>query len=361
MGKIGTRRVMIALPILVICAAFATVSAAAFRGHEGLEVNPRFLVGSRENKDQLRALFLLLDAESNSPEENFAVVREISNNFFRAGEYGRLINFLGNRTVRFPEDRYNAHHLLMIAYAYMRQGSLPIAARYFDLIVKNYPDLTVNGQSIHLACLLQLIELNGDPERQVWLYRELISRFPTEVDLGVIWFRLARAYERVGRWDESIRAYASFMAQGSPPVPGYPGAANHARRKVNFHNSARDWTFESLAALTAAVRHAFDTNNTARMAAMQARTNFFTRSWGQGDVDSRHDFLISRYFTPHTRVRHADRFHERSSGTEAYLRTWGWPQVISVWYLYFRQIDFPADPSVHGRWEWAGIYFGDSF
>ncbi|MDR1596788.1 MAG: tetratricopeptide repeat protein, partial [Treponema sp.] len=46
---------------------------------------------------------------------------------------------------------------------------------------------------------------------------------------------------------------------------------------------------------------------------------------------------------------------------EAYLRTWGWSQYISTWYLYFRKINFPSDPEIHGRWEWAGIYYGEKF
>jgi len=346
---------------LALAAALATVSAAAFRGNGPYDANGHFLAGLRDDRGELAALFLLLDAPGTGAEGNFAVVREISANFFRAGEYGRLIRFLGGRTVTFPDDPYNAHHLLMIAYAHMRQGSAPVAAMYFDMILNNWPDMTVNGSSIHLTCLLQLVDLTDDPRRQVRYYRELISRFPGDINLGVTWFRLAGAYGRIGEWPDAMRAYSAYLALGSPPVPGFPGAANHARRQVNFSNSARDWTFESLDALAAAVRSALDNNNVARMVQMQARTNFFTRSWGQGDVDSRHDFLIARYFGPTTRVRHADRFHEKSGSSGAYLRTWGWPQVISVWYLYFRQIDFPADPAVHGRWEWAGIYFGNSF
>jgi len=351
---------MIAVPILVVCAAFATVSAATFRSHDDPGIDPHFLVGSGENREHLRILFSMLDLQGNSPEENFAVIREISNNFFREGEYGRLIRFLGERTVRFPDDPYNGHHLLMIAYAYMRQGSLPIAARYFDLIVKNYPDLMINGTSIHLTCLLQLIELNDSPAQQVWYYHELISRFPDDVELGVIWFRLAKAYERVGNWDGVMRAYANFLFHGGPAVPGFPNAGNHARHQLNFHNSARNWTFESLPALASAVRHAFDTGNANQMRNMQAGANFFTRSWGQDDIISRHAFSIIPFMRG-ARIRYADRFHERSNSEEAFLRTWGWAQAVPVWYFYFRRIHFPSDPSVHGRWEWAGIYYGESF
>ena len=44
---------------------------------------------------------------------------------------------------------------------------------------------------------------------------------------------------------------------------------------------------------------------------------------------------------------------------EAYLKTWGWSQYVSVWYLYFRKVNYPVDPDIHGNWEWAGIYLGE--
>ena len=342
--------------------AFAAVLvAAAFIGCGEPNPGERFLSGFDGDGDEMAALFLLLDGKDASPDSNFAVAREISGCFLRAGDYGKLIRFLSDRTQRFPDDPYNAHHLLMIAHAYMKQGSLPISALYFDAIVRNYPDMTVNGSSIHLASLLNLTELVDDPRRLARYYGELLSRFPGDVNRGVLWFRLAGVLEEIGEWADAIEAYSAYVSLGSPAVPGFAEAAARARLILNFHNSSRDWTFESLEALTAAVKSALDNNSVARLAFIQAKTNFFTRSWGQGDADSRYDFLITRYFGPGTRVRHADGFLEESNGTGVYLRTWGWPQVISVWYLYFRKVDFPADPSVHGRWEWAGIYFGENF
>jgi len=50
-----------------------------------------------------------------------------------------------------------------------------------------------------------------------------------------------------------------------------------------------------------------------------------------------------------------------SNSDEVFLRTWGWPVVVPVWHLYFRRVHFPADPAVHGRWEWVGVYYGDIF
>ena len=59
------------------------------------------------------------------------------------------------------------------------------------------------------------------------------------------------------------------------------------------------------------------------------------------------------------RIRYSSELDGASNPNEAYLRTWGWSTYVSVWYLYFRKVDFPIDPEIHGRWEWAGIYFGE--
>jgi hypothetical protein len=58
------------------------------------------------------------------------------------------------------------------------------------------------------------------------------------------------------------------------------------------------------------------------------------------------------------RIYFEDKLDKDSNSREAYLKTWGWTQHITTWYLYFRKIYFPADPEIHGRWEWAGIYYG---
>jgi len=60
------------------------------------------------------------------------------------------------------------------------------------------------------------------------------------------------------------------------------------------------------------------------------------------------------------RIHYANKLDASSNSTEAFLRTWGWAQ-ISTWYLYFRKIYFPSDPEIHGRWEWAGVYYGEKF
>ena len=60
-----------------------------------------------------------------------------------------------------------------------------------------------------------------------------------------------------------------------------------------------------------------------------------------------------------TRIRYEDKLDPDSNTQDAWLRTWGWSQNVSVWYFHFRKIYFPAQADIHGRWEWAGVYYGE--
>jgi hypothetical protein len=343
------------LGILAACAIGDSKKAA-----EGID--PYYIAGSRENQRVLRDLFSLLDKETQSGEEQFSVVREIANEYAYLKEYGRLINFLTSWTYNHPEDPYTAYYLLMTAYAYIKQEAYAMSALYFNLVIKNYPDLTVRGESIHLACLNQLINLSDNPEQRVWYYQELISRFADKIDPGVTYFMLGQAYERIGEWNEAIRAYTQFLPYYGTLIPGFPNAENYAKQLVDFNNSRKDWTFENLNALLSEVRTALANGSSWQLRRCQAKVNFFARSWGQEDTDSSgmaefnlSDFMMSNH------IRYASELDPGSNANEAYLKTWGWSQYISTWYLYFRKINFPSNPDIHGRWEWAGIYYGEKF
>jgi len=348
-----------AILIIAIIAAIAGSCEKILNSHK---IDSYYLTGSNENRERLIDLFSLLAEDEISAENTFAIVREIANNLTRAREYGKLINFLSERTINYPDDPYNSYYLLMIAFAYMQQDSPEVAALYFDIIIKNYPDLSVNNESIHLACLKQLIELNDNPVQQVWYYQELISRFSESIDLGVTWFMLAQANERIGNWKAAIQAYTSYLPYIGTIVPGYPNADNYARQQVFFSNSPKNWTYESLSALLIPIKAALDTGNPYQLMHVQAKVNFFARSWGQGETDDSGmaDFHLSDFMRGN-RIRYADSLDSSSHETEAFLRTWGWAENISIWYLYFRKIYFPSDPEIHGRWEWAGIYYGEKF
>jgi hypothetical protein len=248
----------------------------------------------------------------------------------------------------------------MIAYAHIQQDSESIAALYFDQIVMNYPDFIVNDESIHLVSLRNLINLNRNPVRQVWYYQELISRFPDKIDLGASYFMLGQACEAIGDWNGAIEAYANYVPFTGMIIPGFPNANQYARQKVDFSKSTKDWTFETLPALRRAIEEALYSGSARQLSRYQAKVNFFGRSWGQTETDDARmvDFNLAE-FMYNNRIRYEANLDSSSNATEAFLRTSGWSSYMPTWYLYFRKIHFPQDPEIHGRWEWAGIYYGE--
>ena len=324
-----------------------------------------YISGTKEEKDTLKKYYTLLSVETDSSQEQFAVVREIANAYIKQKEYGKLINFLSSRIHQYPDNPYNAYFLFMIAFGYQQTESYHAAALYFDMIVKNYPDLSIQGKSIHLACLNQLITLVDNPQQRVWYYEELISRFLDQIDPASSYFMLAQAYEGIGEWNSAIKAYTQFLACAASDVSGFPNADNYAKRLVDFNNSAKDWSFENLNTLVNAVKAALDAGSSNRLWQYHAKANFFTRTWEHEDTNvggiAGHAVFNLSDFMRGNRIRYADTLDISSNANEAYLRTWGWSEYISTWYLYFRKIYFPLDPEIHGRWEWAGIYYGEKF
>jgi hypothetical protein len=329
---------------------------------EAYYIEAYYITGTKSQRETLRDLFGLLESEEQPGEEQFAVVQEIANEYARRGEYGRLINFLTIWTNQHPEDPYTAYYLLMTAYAYIQQEAHPVAELYFDLIVKNYPDLTVRGESIHFIALNQLITLARNQEQLVWYYEELISRFSEKIDPGISYFMLGQAYEEIGEWNGAIQAYTQFLPYYGTIIPGFPDAYTYAKQMVDFNNSPKDWTFESLNSLLRAIEVSLDGGNSFQLRQYRAKVNFFARSWGQEEDDTAGmaEFNLSDFMRGN-RIRYAPELDAGSNANEAYLRTWGWSQYISTWYFYFRKIYFPPDPEIHGRWEWAGIYYGEKF
>lgn len=319
-----------------------------------------YLGAAGPERAELRELFAILDDGRPDPVEDFAAVRQIASILMRRGEHGILASFLTGFASGRPDDPYLAWYYFAAALAYEAGGSAPLAAAYYDRVVKTLPDLEVDGTSIHHECLHRLIDTVPSHERRIEFYKDLIARFPDEIETGRVLFLLGKEYEAVGEWDQAVETYARYLPNSGSSVPGHPDAFQYARNVVDFYNSSKDWAYESLAQLVANVKAALAAGDPYKLRRYRAKVNFFAVSWHQDETDSNSQVLFDfAEFMTGGRVMSAEGLDPSSGPRDAYLRTWGWSERISTWYLYFRKIYFPADPEIHGRWEWAGIYFGD--
>ncbi|MFP4364843.1 MAG: hypothetical protein ACLFR1_13355 [Spirochaetia bacterium] len=341
--------------ILLICVCFSLLLSCIQQ-----DDHDYFIVGSQEQQQELRQLYTYLDNPENSSENRFVIIQQISHILLNLDEIDIMNLFLTTEVEKQPDDPYNAYYLYLVSQNYKNEGAYPFAVHYMERILKNHPDLIIRDNSIHHAVLNELLTFVDDPEYRVIYYKELIARFSNEIDLGVHFYFLAEAYEDTGEWDLALQAYQQYLRYPDTDVPGHPEAAEYVRNLIEFNNSSKSWTRDSLQELINSMRYAINTRNARALEQLRAGVNFFTVFWEQDatDMNERVIFDLATVLRQ-SNVRFASELDIDSNAQEAYLQTRGWAYRIRTWYLYFRKIHFPADPDINGRWEWAGIYFGD--
>ena len=313
-----------------------------------------------ETQEQLQ---IILETQELNQQQRYTIINQMANNLLAAKDYQGVVLFLTDWVEANPDDLYNSYWLLMTAYAYLSTGAEPVAEYYFDRILNKCQDLLVKDQSIHFICLQNLIQISKNPSNRTKYFNALINRFPQNINTTELYLRLAMEYEKDNQWDLALKTYSLFLEQPDAftiQIPGEPDAYKKARHLVDFNNSSKDWTFESLPALEKAVKRAIRNYDWRSLDKYKAKINFFSMSWKQDEMDanSQEEFSMKAWMRGN-RIRYSEELDETSNSNEAYLRTWGWSTYVPVWYLYFRKVDFPLDPDIHGTWEWAGIYMGN--
>jgi hypothetical protein len=320
---------------------------------------------SGADREELRELMSLLKQAGTDPTERFALLRQISANLIRQRQFGRLAALLTSpgRLSAGPAraaDPFGAWYYFTAAYAYEEAGSPPIAAIYYDRALEDWPDSLIDGRSIHRECLSRLIAIVDSPERRIGYYRDLIARFPEEAKDGKTLFLLAKEYERVGDWELAVKTYSEFLPFFGLAITGYPDAFRYARGMVELYDSPKDWVYPELKTLVGKIRAALAARDPYRLQSLRAKVNFFASDWqsDEGDSTAQALFDFGAYMSG-SPISAAEELDPSSNRRLAYLKTWGWADKIATWYFCFRRVYFPADPEIHGSWEWAGIYFGE--
>jgi len=336
------------------------IITCSFEPEQVSQSNSYYIVGDRELQKELSLLFQDLQSQAENPESRFVIIQEITKKLHAADELNLLNLFLSSYVETHKEDPFNGYYLLIVAQNYLSQGAEPFAVQYFERILRSHVDLEVNGTSIHYVCLQNLIDLVTDPELKVGYYKSLLSRFSEKIERGSTYYFLAKTYEELGEWDLAIQAYRNFLGYPEVSINGLPHAHEQVRLIIEFYDYPdKNWTMESLEDLVSTVKYAMWTRNARLLKRYRAKVNFFAISWEEESAEANQNFLDGLGGLLTQRLHYNSELDQDSNNHEAYLRTWGWSYRIKTWYLYFRRVDFPADPEIHGQWEWAGIYFGE--
>ena len=274
-----------------------------------------------------------------------------------------MVRFLTGHVQSRPADPNNSYYLSVVGNIYRERSAHALSRQYYRRALFGYPDVQVRSISSHRVAIRELLEIVETPDERVEYLRYLGDYYPDSIDRGLLAFSLGQAYEAGGRWEEAYESYRVFLSVPETVIPGAPDVRRDIARRLAFYDSNRRWTNRDLDDLVGEIKNALWSQDPTRLLRHRAGANFFAMSWEQEESDENSDiptFDIGA-FLRRSRVRFEDELELTSNANEAYLRTWGWSHRIPTWYLYFRRVDFPADPEIHGTWEWAGILFGESY
>jgi len=309
-----------------------------------------------------RTLTNLLNAyqkESTNSNKAFILIQKIIPYFTTDQNQEKLLLFLSDHINKFSKDPYNPYYTFRIAETLMKHTP-QAAAPYFKNILRMNSYLQINNISIRKKTLENLIAIEQDPYMKVLHIKMLIRQYPLSKGNATYYLQLANLYASQGEWEKTYQSYLLYQNEKNAYDQGitYQETTNWIR----FYRSKRNWTKKSLSDLIYNLKIAFSNRNIRLLRKYQAKHSFFAMSWNQQAQD-KNSQLSSTFnigaFLARSHIHYKKGIEDISNYKEAYLKTWGWSYRIPIWYLYFRRIDFPADPEVNGNWEWAGIFFGN--
>ena len=275
-----------------------------------------YVVGEEGRRAELRDLLRTLD--SAGPQHAAIAAEQIAGHLLAAGYPERMTAFLTGLVEQNPQNPYNAFYLYLVASSYVEQGAEPLAEHYLHRIVRRYPDVEVRGESIRFEALTELIRLCDDPSLRVEYYTELLDFYRDRIDVATTYYRLAKAHENLGEWEQAYAAYKQYLTAGGPPIAGAPDARQVVEDAVEFYESSRDWTMDSLEELVTSIKVSLYRKNPVQLLRHKADVNFFsmTKEQMEADENSQITFDIGIFLT-RSNVRYSRELEMNSNAREA--------------------------------------------
>ena len=292
-------------------------------------------------------------------EKNYIRMMQIYNFLDKKEDPELLSVFLNDYVDNHPADPFNAYYLFTVAGRYKQQDAAPFAHYYFSRILHSYTDVTYQGQSIHFLCLKEILKSSQNLEEKIECYKELINRFSDKINQGEIYFYLGDCYGQAGQWDLAAQSYKKFLSYPEATVPGNSSAREYATDFEAYYNTRVTWSYASLDELIKKISAALKTGRSSEINKHTSKVKFFMSSWEEQEASQESLAMNNIGSLINSNIRINKELDKISNAQEAYLKTSGWDFRMNTWYFYFRKINFPANPEIHGNWEWAGIYLGD--
>lgn len=98
----------------------------------------------------------------------------------------------------------------------IRNGLIQLAYLPNYIFRPKLAEAQTNVAEVNLFEKIRVLEREKDPRALVADYKEIIAKYPTHEDMGLIKLRLAYAYQRLGDYDTSIKLYKEIVKRYSP-------------------------------------------------------------------------------------------------------------------------------------------------
>lgn len=295
--------------------------------------------------------------------QHVGYLMQLTELYGRAGTIKKAIPILTTFLETHPHDPFQGFTTAMLAEVWELAGEPEIAKMYYQMSLNSAQEVKLKGVSIQFNTIQKLLRMESVPDRLVPLLERMLREYAKDIDHGLLNYQLGFLYEKTGDYNKSLGAFNAFLQD---PGAQFDTASQEYRdvvERVQLYNMKRNWTKPTLQQLVNEIQAAVRAKNVDAIVSLKApKGKFFSMSWLQEktDFNSIIDFNIERFILSSRGISFENQLESYSNSQEAYLRSWGWSSYMPVWYLYFRKVDFPADPEFNGTWEWAGVYFGDT-
>ncbi len=328
------------------------------------EKYPQYIENDNPHKVELELLFPLLEVDQKHHENRFTVMSEIISKMRNQEDLGKLNLLITTYINNNPKDPYNSYYILSLASNYLKKDLIDFAKVYLNKAIMEFQDLEIRGESTHLKALEILIGITNDNLNKVYYYKRLIKNHSENINESETYYKLGETLEVCELWDQAIESFEKYLSYPSTSELTEAEMRDDIINKVGFHYSNKRWVEKDLDTLVNQIKYAIEIRNPVLLDRYRA-FNFFIINWKSKYTDLKSSFPMESYVLTNMNIKTALNLDPMSNETEAYLAVEGYPWTSSIWYVYptwyfyFRQIDFPQDPEIHGGWEWAGIFLGE--